>query len=180
MRDKASHLLCWLLALSVLLMLAACQPCTPAADRQAGTFHSEPLGLSFRFPAGWEVRTREEQTNGPSAVWLREPLTAKQRSQQGDALRLSLVQLSGYGSLAEAVDDLSPPYRRAPECLVEEGVTLLGHPAVRFTCPGERRLLVEAEGKLYDFGGHAPPRRREELGPLWETFLDSVRFVAHE
>lgn len=172
------------LPLSVLLTLlmatVACQPCAPAADHPGEAFRSEALGVSFHIPEGWEVRSREEQADMPLAVWLRQPLTAEQRSQRGDALRLSVVQLSGYGSLAEAVDDLAPPYRRAPECQIEEEVRLQGHPAVRFTCPGERRLLVEAEGKLYDFSGHAPPRRREELGPLWDAFLSSVRFVANE
>ncbi|MBC8448137.1 MAG: hypothetical protein H8D78_10325 [Chloroflexi bacterium] len=178
--DKVTRLLRWLLLLSVLL--AACQPpFTPVAGRQpSDTVQSEPLAVSFWTPAGWEVRTREEQADGPLAVWLREPLTAQQRSQQGEALRLSVVQLSGYGSLADAVADLAPPYRRAPECQVEEDVTLQGHPAVRFTCPGERRLLVDVEGKLYDLGGQAPPRRQEELGPLWDAFLASVRFVASE
>jgi len=178
-RDWVTRLLGGLLWLSVLL--GACQPpFTLVAGRQTDTFQSEALGVSFWTPAGWEVRTSEEQADSPPAVWLREPLNAQQRSQLGEALRLGVVQLTGYGSLAEAVEALAPPYRRAPECQVEEDVTLQGYPATRFTCPGERRRLVDVEGKLYDLSGQAPPRRQEELGPLWDAFLASVRFVASE
>lgn len=179
MGDKVTRFLRWLLWLSVLL--SACQPpFTPPAGPQTDVFQGEALGVSLRLPAGWEVYSRPDSAEEPPAVWLREPLTAQQRSQQGEALRLSVRQLSGYASLAEAVPVLAPPYRRAPECLVEEGVTFQGHAAVRFTCPGERRLLVDVEGRLYDLSGQAPPRRQEELGPLWDTFLASVRFMARE